>query len=199
MNVLLHSPSNHRPQALIEQARRGDPRALAELIRRHRPQLERVARRMCRSEDNVDDILQEAYLAILRNISSFRGESSFLTWAYTIIRTARGRHIRRDLSIGRRESSLELLPPSVRASLADPNRGPDDAVAGHELGHTMSQALGQLSDVDRKVLLLRDLEGYTATEVAQRLGLSVPAVKTRLHRARVAVRSELSEVLAEAA
>lgn len=198
MNALLCTSPNLGPE-LVALARTGDPRAVAELIRRHRHQLERVARRMCRSEENVDDILQEAYLAILRNIASFRGESSFLTWAYTIIRTARGRHIRRGLSIGRRESSLELLPPSVRASLADPSRGPDDAVAGHELGHTMTQALRMLSDVDRQVLLLRDLEGYTAIEVARRLGLTVPAVKTRLHRARVAVRSELSQAMTEAA
>lgn len=179
-------------EALLVAARDGDPLALSQLLRHFRPQLERMCRRLCNGDETVDDVLQESYVSILRNLRTFRGESSFLTWAYTILRTSRSRQLRKGRLALEREASLDVLAPVVRESLAQSFHQPDEIVADRELGTSMLRALSHLSEVDRQVLLLRDLQGFTASEVAQRLGLTVPAVKTRLHRARVAMRGRLT-------
>lgn len=141
---------------------------------------------MCRGDGSFDDVLQETYLGIVRNIASFRGQSSFLTWVYTVARTYRGRYVRtaarhqaRTLAV----TELSIAPRSIDV---------EGTVAGAELGGAIHQALAHLSDLDRRILLLRDVDGLTAAEVAVATGLSIPAVKTRLHRARVVARRRLS-------
>jgi len=166
-------------------AQAGDRRALEQLLRLHRPRIERLCRRMCRGDGSFDDVLQETYLGIVRNIASFRGQSSFLTWVYTVARTYRGRYVRTAARHQARElaaSELAVTPPSVDV---------EGSIAGAELGGAIHQALAHLSEIDRRILLLRDVDGLTAAEVADVTGLSVPAVKTRLHRARVMARRRL--------
>ncbi len=179
-------------ESLLPAARQGNRSALSQLLRHFRPQLERMCRRMCKDDETVDDILQGSYLSLLRNIGTFRGESSSLTWAYTIIRTSRSRQLRKGRIALERAAALAVLASMVRESLARASHQPDDLVADRELGEDMLQALAQLSEIDRQVLLLRDLQGFTALEVVQRLNLTVPSVKTRPHSARVAMRERLT-------
>jgi RNA polymerase sigma-70 factor (ECF subfamily) len=183
----------------LSDARAGSRDALDRVLRRYRPHIDRMCRRMCTSTatDQLDDVIQETYLAIVRNIGNFRGEASFLTWAYTIARTSRGRQLRRDRLAARRAELLASISDSLPTGRGD-ERSPDDAIADRELGHAISELLSALSDTDRSVLLMRDLEGWTAHEVASRTGLSVPAVKTRLHRARVNVRSKIGHRIGSA-
>lgn len=179
-------------QSDLGRACAGDRTALERVLRRYRPQIERMCRHMISSSaDQIDDVIQDTYLAIVRNIASYRGEASFLTWAYTIARTSRGRHLRRVKLAMRRSEILAMLADRTEGVGKHP-RSPDQAVADRELGDLMQTALSTLSDTDRRVLLMRDLEGWTANEVSAQTGLTVPAVKTRLHRARVAMRSRLS-------
>jgi RNA polymerase sigma-70 factor, ECF subfamily len=143
------------------------------------------------STHHADDVIQDTYLGILCNIASFRGQASFLSWAYAIARTAHGRRRRREHLVMRRADALGIVCArwGGQAAHALPL---DDLVAAGELGEAIAAALASLSDTDRRVLLMRDLEGWSAHEVAERMGLSVPAVKTRLHRARVAMRARLT-------
>lgn len=143
------------------------------------------------SADLADDVIQDTYLAIVRNIASFRGEASFLTWAYTIARTAHGRQRRRDRLDTRRAETLAIVSDRFERPAAN-GRPLDDVVAANELAEAIGVALAALSETDRRVLLMRDLEGWSAHEVAERTGLTVPAVKTRLHRARVSMRARLA-------
>jgi RNA polymerase sigma-70 factor, ECF subfamily len=178
-------------EATLVRARGGDRRALASVLRHHRGAIERMCTRICAASDGqADDVLQDTYLGIVTNIAGFRGEASFLTWAYTIARTAHGRQRRYE----RKALRLEALASeaSAIASWAANERPPDEKVALRELGAVLAEALATLPRTDRQVLLMRDLEGWNAKEVAARTGLTVPAVKTRLHRARVAMRSQLA-------
>lgn len=176
---------------LVTRAQAGDREALGELLRQHRTRIERVCRRLCRGDESFDDVLQETYLGILRNIGSFRGDSSFLTWVYTVARTYRGRYVRTASRNHARETTAGEVDVATGAEDVE------STVAGSELGDAIAAALEELSELDRKVLVLRDIEGRSAAEVAQALCLTVPAVKTRLHRARVATRRQLARVRGE--
>ncbi|MFV8752511.1 RNA polymerase sigma factor [Nannocystaceae bacterium ST9] len=176
---------------LIDAARAGDRRALDLLVRRHRPRLEAICRRMCEDADEAAEVLQDTLLGIAANIGRFRGDSSLLTWAYTIARTHRARRRRG------RGRSVEIKVKHLRVELSDevaaPEREPFECLADDELRSALILALRQLSVLDREVLVLRDVEGFSAAEVAEQLRLSIPAVKTRLHRARVATRERIRE------
>jgi RNA polymerase sigma-70 factor (ECF subfamily) len=184
-----------RPELdLIDAARKGDRGALDELLRRHRPRLQAICQRMCHDSEEAAEVLQDTLLGIAANIHRFRGDSGLITWAYTIARTHRSRR--------RRGRSLEAKVSHMRVDFGAhleqiPGRGstPYDHVADDELRAALRGAIGELSAVDREILVRRDLEGFSANEVASQLGLTVPAVKTRLHRARVATRERMSASL----
>lgn len=182
---------HHADSELLDAAREGDRVALDELLRRHRPRLQAICQRMCRDTEEASEVLQDTMLGIAANIGRFRGDSSLITWAYTIARTYRGRR--------RRGRSLEAKVSHMRVDygphfdlLAGEQSTPYDRVADDELRERLRGAIDSLSAVDREVLVRRDLEGFSASEVATQLGLSVPAVKTRLHRARVATRERMA-------
>jgi RNA polymerase sigma-70 factor (ECF subfamily) len=171
-------------QLLLDRAREGDPGATTLLLRRHRSAIERICQRMCRGDEGYEDVLQESYLAILRSLPSFRGDSAFLTWAYTICRTYRGRQLRRR----RRDAAVQSA--GRRLERVESHRNVIDDAG---LGEALERALAPLSQIDRQVLLLRDQQGISAQEAADRLQLTVPAVKTRLFRARTEVRKRLQD------
>nr|WP_255216415.1 RNA polymerase sigma factor [Pseudenhygromyxa sp. WMMC2535] len=175
---------------MLAAARLGDRQALDELLRQHRPRLQAICRRMCRNEEEAAEVLQDTLMGIAINIERFRGDSSLLTWAYTIARTYCGRR--------RRGRSVEAKAAHMRVDLGERFEGlpgesldPYERIVDGELREALLAAIGALPAVDREVLLRRDLEGFSAAEVAGQLGLSVPAVKTRLHRARVATRERM--------
>ncbi|MCX4244083.1 RNA polymerase sigma factor [Paraliomyxa miuraensis] len=168
-------------------AQAGDPQALDSLLRQHWRSIERLCRRMCPADDSFEDLRQDVFIALIRALPSYRGQAAFLTWAYTIVRTCRCRRTRKLRPVAD-DAACDLI------ALAEPEEGGtlDDRVAYRELGARLDHALAHLSAIDRKILVMRDLEGYSANEVAAATGLTVPAVKTRLHRARVAMRGQLN-------
>jgi RNA polymerase sigma-70 factor, ECF subfamily len=150
----------------------------------HRPHLERFCRRMSSAEAH-EDVLQDVYLTIVRSIATFRGESAFLTWAYAVCRSCAARW---------HERQRRLLPASTAAAEELP-AAPESARSSRvEAGQVVRLALVKLSPLDRDILVMRDAEGMSAAEVAAETGLTVSAVKTRLHRARVAARARITEL-----
>src|SRR5512134_1877471 len=170
-------------QGLLDAARAGDRAALDQLLTRHQGRVYRFGLKMCRDPEDAKDVLQETLLAVARNVKDFRGASSVSTWLYTIARS---------FCIKKRPRSK--FAPAQEESLSA--REPDDALAGRQIESALEQAIGSLDPMYREVLLLRDVEGLTAPEVAEVMGLSVEAVKSRLHRARVAVREAVAPLLA---
>lgn len=171
---------------LLTAAQAGDDDALAALLARHQDSVYRFGLRMCRDPEDARDVVQDTLLAMARGVRDFRGSSSLSTWLYTIARS---------YCIKKRRRS-KFAPAVTEAldeagGLADPGRGPDEALADKRLGQALERAIGELDPMYREVLLLRDVEGLSAAEVAEVVGVSVDAVKSRLHRARTAVREAL--------
>jgi RNA polymerase sigma-70 factor (ECF subfamily) len=175
-------------EATLQRARAGDRGALDAVLAEVAPSLRRFTLRMCRSAAEADDAAQDALLAVAQNIARFEGRSSLGTWAFTLARTA----------CGRRRRGLKNLPPvddepDRRAVDAE---DPEALSERAELQSAIDRALAALRPEQREVVLLRDVEGLSAAESAEVLGLSVDALKSRLHRAREALREALRPVVA---
>lgn len=164
----------------------GDRRAFHELVHRHRDAVFRWARSLSPSDDVAEDVLQETFLAAFRNAASFEGRSSVKTWLMTIARNQAHRRRRKPELALESEPSLERLGLAAGWGAA-PGSDPERAASATEL----RAALMRLSEDDRQVLVARDLEGLTGPETAALVGISLAAMKARLHRARLRLVAEL--------
>lgn len=182
-------------EVLLAAARRGEPSAIEALLVRYQPRVYRFGLRMCGNPEDASDIAQESLFSMARSLGDFRGESSVSTWLYTIARRFCLRKRRRSKFAPPGEDSLDGPGSDTSRHLSDPSPNPEQAAANRELEVALTQAIDALDPDQREVLVLRDVEGLTAPEVAAILNLSVDAVKSRLHRARVAVRHALAPVL----
>ena len=181
---------------LVEAARSGDRQALEQLLLRHQGKVFRFGMKMCRAEEDAKDVLQETLLAAARGLPEFRGASSVSTWLFTIARSFCIKHRRRSRFAPEVVESLDQGEPGrVARELPDEGRTPDQALEGRRLEAALEGAIAALEPMYREVLVLRDVEGLSAAEVAEILGISTDAVKSRLHRARVAVRERLAPAL----
>ena len=193
------APPPANEHALIEASRAGDPVALEALVRLHQGRVYNFAMRMCRNIEDAKDILQETFLGMLRSIRDFREESRFTTWLYRIASNACLKKRRRGVHDPGPEQELsldELMPrPDAQGrkpEIADWSQDAERALLNGELSEKMEAAIDRLPREYKIVLVLRDIEGFSAEETAEMLALSVPAVKSRLHRARVFLRQELA-------
>ncbi len=180
---------------LLGAVRRGDADALEALVTRYEPRVYRFGLAMCRDAEDAHDVTQDTFMSMVRGIQGFRAESTVSTWLYAITRHACLKKRRRTKSAPHGESSLESLTPRERDALRAATPSPEDTVAAQERRALLRAAIRSLEPAQREVLVLRDVEGLSAAEAATVLGLSVAALKSRLHRARLAVRAALEPVL----
>ena len=183
--------TNDSDQVLLEAVRAGDRRALERLLERHESGVYRFGMKMCRQEEDAKDVLQETLLAAARHLPDFRGASSISTWLYTVARSFCIKKRRTSKFAPQQLESLEAQGDAA-VEVADSRRGPEEDAAGRQLQQVLDDAIGTLEPMYREVLLLRDVEGLSASQVAEIMGLSVEAVKSRLHRARIAVRERVA-------
>jgi RNA polymerase sigma-70 factor, ECF subfamily len=172
---------------LLEAVRTGDESALRELLERHAPSVFRFALKMCRQRVDAEDVAQETLLAAVRGAKSVRATTSFTTWLYVVARSFCIKMRRRRKERPGRDSSADEAATAAPSGLS----APDDEAAAREMISALDAAIGNLDDEYREVIVLRDVEGLSAAEVADVLGISVDAVKSRLHRARSEVRAKL--------
>jgi len=185
-------------QALVGAARAGDAKAIDALLKRHQGQVYRFALKMCRDEEDAKDILQDTMLASIRALRGFRGSSSVSTWLYSIARSFCIKKRRRSKFAPPADKVLPLESVADSAALPDEQRGPEETVAGDQLRAAIDDAIAALPPTYREVLVLRDIEGLPAAEVAKVVGIGERAVKSRLHRARMAVRAHIGPALGRA-
>ena len=180
---------------LLTAARQGDSAALETLLVRYQPHLYRFGLRMCGNVDDAGDVAQESLISMARSVRAFRGDASVSSWLYTIARRFCIKKRRRSKFAPTREESLDAPATDLSQQLADPRPNPEETATNRELAAALTHAIDALEPSQREVLVLRDVEGLSASEVATVLGLSVDAVKSRLHRARVAIREALAPAL----
>ncbi len=181
--------------SLLAMARAGDRHALEALIEQHQAQVYRFGMKMCRDPEDAKDVLQETLVALARGVREFRGASSLSTWLYSVARSYCVKKRRKSKFAPASQPSLDGDLAKEALAQPDPARAPDEALAGRRLEEALFQAIDALEPMYREVLLLRDAEGLTAPEVAAVLGVSVQAVKSRLHRARLTVRARMAPLI----
>jgi len=172
----------------VARARQGDREALEAVLLSLAPSINRFGLRMCKNVHDAEDVLQETLINVAQHLGDFEGRSSLTSWVFALTRSACARK-RRGLKhqphvSGERLVESPDLAPSPEARLAD-----------LELASALSAALDRLSDEHREVILLRDVEGLSAPEAASSIGISVDALKSRLHRAREALRAAFLPLL----
>lgn len=183
-------------QDLVARAQAGDTDALELLLERYQPRLLRFGLRMCRHAEDAEDIVQESMIAATRTLSKFRGEATFSTWLFTIARSFCLKKQRRSKFAPEYVGSLDQLQDEG-AELAATSVSPEEAATATELDQALQAALLTLPPEPREVLILRDVEGLSAAEVAGVTGLSVSAVKSKLHRARATLRRQVQPLLGD--
>jgi RNA polymerase sigma-70 factor (ECF subfamily) len=150
---------------------------------------------MCGDREDAQDVVQETLLTMARSLRDFRGESSVSTWLYTIARSFCIKKRRRSKFAPAHPISLDAPEGEHLQGLPDLAPSPERAAFGREIGAALDASIKALDPGHREVLLLRDIEGLSAPEVGAVLGLSIDAVKSRLHRARLAVRQHVAPLL----
>lgn len=193
--------SSTKESALLERAKRGDERAFAELVRQYEDMVYNFSFKVCRDRSDATETLQDTFVNVFRKLEQFDGKSKFSTWLYTIVAN--------NCLMKRRRQKLEKASVSIdepqmpghdhddaalrEASLVAPwNTTPLDETMTKELRTLLDDAIQKLPVDYRLVFILRDLEGQSAEETAKIMKLSVPAVKSRLRRARVFLREQLN-------
>lgn len=172
---------------LVALARKGDRQALNALFKAASEPALRFSRGFCRDPHEAEDLAQDVMATLLRTLHTFRGESSLSTWTYTVARRACGRRKKRMA----RQTPLDEAGPAVLERPA-PEAEPHRRLERRQLGEALERAITELPEAQRDVLVLRDVEGLSAAEVAKIVGIGERAVKSRLHRARLAVREKLA-------
>ena len=175
---------------ILARARRGELPAFEELLRRHEKRVYAVALRSSGSPEDAEDITQEVFLRAWRSIEEFRGDSGFSTWLFRItmnlcVDHARHKHAQpqtQPLVMGEEESERPL---------PDTAPTPEEHLDNSELGRELAAALDEVSEEHRRIVLLRDVSGMSYTEIAEVLEISEGTVKSRLSRARIALRKVL--------
>ncbi len=185
---MLAQESQDRDAELIRRAGDGDRDAFAVLVARHGGAVFRFLQAIAGAL--AEDALQETFLAAWRSAASFRGDATVRTWLYTIARNAANRQHRRRVGEPDDFDSLEKLGEA--AGWGDEN--PEGLALRRESASIVAAAFSQLSGGDREVLSLRDIQAFSGEEVAQILGLTVAAMKTRLHRARLRFAAKVREI-----
>jgi len=175
---------------LVARAQRGDRAAFEKLVRLHADHLHAVVLRLSGDRDVAEEVTQEAFLRAWRGIDGFKRDARFFTWLYRIGVNEARRRLQRP-SEPRPILSLEEHPIEPR----DPGRGPAGAAEYADLHSALEAAIAALDDDYRLPLLLRDVDGLSTAEAAEVMGLGEAAFKSRLHRARLAVRAAVEPYL----
>lgn len=192
------SDNTYDEQALIERLQAGDQAAYAEMVDTYAGRIYNLALRLMGDEATAEDILQETFLNAFKAIDRFEGRSQLGTWLYRIANNTALMQLRK------KEPVTFSIDSPVETDDGDelPRQFfdfcclPERELLSDEARQEMRAAIDDLPDTLRVVFVLRDLEGLSTQETADELGLSVPAVKTRLMRARLALRERLSKYFA---
>ena len=183
---------------LVRIAQAGDNRAFDELVRRYRDKVYRLSYKILRHEEDAAEALQDAFLSAYRGLKNFKVESTFSTWLYRIATNASLMKYRR-----RREGHVSLEQSQSPDGSGEPLQIPDWSaqplgdLLNSETREVMQEGIAKLPEELRTVFVLRDIEELSNAEVAEILNLSVAAVKSRLHRARIFLRDRLNRYFAD--
>src|SRR5579883_2689400 len=184
----------HPDVLLVQAAKQGDVTAFEDLVRRYDRNVFRIAQHITQNREDAEDVVQDAFLKAYEKLDQFQGNSKFYTWLVRIavnesLMRLRKRRTGKMVSI---DEDVETDEGSMPRDLADWGPDPEMQYGQSELAEILRKTIQGLPPGFRTVFVLRDVEGLSTEETAETLGLSVPAVKSRLLRARLQLRERLS-------
>lgn len=182
--------------ALVARARAGDARAFSDLVSRYDRKIYRLARHITNSDEDAEDVLQEAFLKAYEHLDGFQGNAKFYTWLVRIAVNESLMKLRKrksDRTVSLDEPADNGDEPIVR-EIAVWDGNPEQQYSSEELRSILDKAIASLKPTFRTVFLLRDVEDLSTEETAAALDISVPAVKSRLLRARLELRERLTRI-----
>jgi len=181
---------------LIERSREGDIAAFDQLVRKYERSVFNTAYRLSGSYDDASDIAQEAFVRAWNNLKSFRGDAAFSTWLYRIVTNIFLDERKRKKNRQHRslEEERDLDESSVTRQYEAPSPGPQDIAEGEERRRILEQAISSLPDNQKAMVVLYHTQGLAYEEIAEITGLPMGTVKSRLNRARLALRDRLGPV-----
>jgi len=187
-------PAGFDESVLVAQAKAGDQNAFAELVRRYERKVYRLAKNITRNDEDAEDVLQDAFLKAYTHLDNFKGDSKFYTWIVRIavneaLMRLRKRKTDRTVPL---DEPVELGEETVQREIAVWEDNPEQQYSQEEWRRILDEAVDTLKPDFRTVFVLRDIEELSTEETAETLGISVPAVKSRLLRARLALRERLT-------
>ena len=181
--------------ALVQAAKRGDDSAFEELVRRYDRNVFRIAQHITQNREDAEDVVQDAFFKAYSNLKQFQGQSKFYTWLVRIavneaLMKLRRRRPERTVSL---DEEVKTEDDSVPREVADWSPNPEQQYTQAELRDILDKTIHGLPATFRTVFVLRDVEGLSTEETAEALDLSIPAVKSRLLRARLQLRERLNK------
>jgi len=184
---------------LAAQAKQGDRSAFTELVNRYARNIFRLARHITKNDQDAEDVLQETFLKAYSRLEQFHGDSKFYIWLVRIGVNESLMKIRRrkDGKFVALDQGLDTGEGTLVKELRADVENPEERYGREEIREALSEAIDSLADSYKTVFVLRDVDGLSTEETAQALELSVPAVKSRLLRARLQLRDKLKRILGE--
>jgi RNA polymerase sigma-70 factor, ECF subfamily len=179
---------------LVAQSREGDTAAFGELVRRYEGKIFRLAQHVTQNREDAEDVLQETFMKAYEHLDQFQGNSKFYTWIVRIAVNQALMKLRRrktDKSVSLDET-IDTGEDTMVREIAAWDEDPEQRFSRDELGGILDTAVKSLEPPYRSVFVLRDIDELSTEETAEALGLSVPAVKSRLLRARLQLREKLT-------
>jgi len=193
-SMTVPSPAGTDESILVARAREGDTRAFGELVRRYEGKIFRLAQHITQNREDAEDVLQETFLKAYEHLDQFKGDSKFYTWIVRIAVNQALMKLRRrktDKSVSLDET-IDTGEDTITREIAAWDEDPEQRFSREELGEILDSAVDSLEPPYRSVFVLRDIEELSTEETAEALNLSVPAVKSRLLRARLQLREKLT-------
>ena len=180
--------------AILAQARLGNATAFNELLRRYERKIFRLALHITQNREDAEDVLQESFLKAYEHLDQFQGQSKFYTWIVRIavnqaLMKLRKRKSDRSVSL---DETIDTGEDNIGREIAAWDENPEQKYSRDELNQILTSAIDGLAPIYRAVFVLRDVDGLSTEEAAEALDLSVPAVKSRLLRARLQLREKLT-------
>lgn len=185
--------SNKMDEAeLIKRARNGDKEALANIVKTYEQTIYNFSFKICRDKERAEHTMQETFMSMVKSLHQFSGKSKLSTWLYTVVSNhclmlARSQKKYTHASLDDEEVFID------EKNIADWKITPSKVAENNELKKVLDESIKQLPQDYKIVFLLRDIEGLSTEETGEITNLSVPAVKSRLHRARAFLRNELNQ------
>jgi len=188
-------------ETLVEKSQQGDYLSFQELVRRHEKKIYSLAYKIMSNKEDASDVLQETFLQAFKKLPGFKSKAKFSTWLYRIavnICLMRKRRQKKIKTVSLDVPILTKQEDEIRRELRDDwSKSPLASLESEEVKRALSNAIDSLPEEYRTVFILRGVNGFSNEEVANTLKISLPAVKSRLHRARLFLRDKLSEYFKE--